>query len=187
MPRGSRRTGRVSRQGLRGQRGFTLLEAAVALLLLSLAVAGVIPVLIAGNHAYQEGWRRGEMVRSAQAALDQIRRDFVRAATVRQASGSTLRFDVVSDTGFETVEYSLGPDGDLAYRAGNNGPQPLAGPFASFRIDCFDAAGATVPCNNTAAIRQVELTVEAADPRPDAVRGPVPNLQVRTRVARRVP
>jgi len=184
MPRGSRRTGR---RWPRGQGGFTLLEAAVALLLLSLVVAGVMPLLAMGDQVYQEGWRRQEMLRNAQVALHRIARDFVRAATVQQASGGTLRFDAVTETGFETVEYSIGADGDLTYRTGNNVPQPLAGPFVSFRIDCFDATGAVVPCSNTALIRQVGLTVEAADPRPDPLRGPIPNLQVRTRVARRVP
>lgn len=178
---------RASRPWPGGQTGFTLLEVMAAVLLLSLVVAGVTPLLTMGNHAYQEGWRQQEMLRNAQVALDQIARDFVRAAAVLQASGGTLRFHVVSDTGSETVEYALGPDGDLTFRVGNNAPQPVAGPFASFRIDCFDAAGAPVTCNNTALIRQVGLTVEAADPRPDPVRGPVPNLQVRTRVARRVP
>ncbi|MFN3286582.1 MAG: hypothetical protein ACK45F_09900 [bacterium] len=159
----------------------------MALLLLSLVVAGVMPLLTTGDQAYQEGWRRQEMVRNAQVALDRIARDFVRAATVHQASGGTLRFDVVTETGFETVEYSIGADGDLTYRTGGNAPQPLAGPFASFRIDCFGAAGQDVSCNNTALVRQVGLTLEAADPRPDPLRGPVPELQVRTRVARRVP
>jgi len=159
----------------------------VTLLLVSLVVAGVMPLLTTGNGAYQEGWRQQEMLRNSQVALDRIARDFVRAATIHQASGGTIRFDVATDTGFETVEYSIGLGGDLVYRRGNNAPQPLAGPFASFRIDCFDAAGGVLPCNNVSLIRQVGLTLEATDPRPDPVRGPVPNLRVWTRVARRIP
>lgn len=158
----------------------------MALLLLSMVVAGVMPLLTTGNGAYQEGWRQQEMLLNVQAALDSIGRDFARAVSVQQASAGTLRFEVDTGTGRETVEYALGPSGDLTYRSGNSPPQPLAGPFARFLIDCFDAQGAPQSCTDPS-LRQVELTVEAGDPRPDPVRGPVPNLRVSTRVARRIP
>jgi prepilin-type N-terminal cleavage/methylation domain-containing protein len=170
-----------------GQAGFTLLEVAVVALLLSLVAAGVMPLLVTGDQAYQEAWRRQEMLRNARVALDQIGREFQRASAVLQASGGVLRLQVVAEAGEETVEFVLQPDGDLTYRLGAGPPQPLAGPFSGFQLRCFDAAGSEVLCSTPASVRQVEVQLDAADPEPDPVRGALPALHVTARVARRVP
>jgi type II secretory pathway pseudopilin PulG len=167
--------------------GFTLLEAALVLLVVSLLVAGVMPMFALGDEAYQEAWRRQEMLRNARVALDQLAADFARASAVHQATSGTLRFEVVTQTGLQAVEFTLQPGGDLTYRVGNGPAQPLAGPFAALDVRCLDGAGVLVDCSDLPRVRQLELRLEAADPQPDPVRGPVPNLRVTTRLTRRLP
>lgn len=157
------------------------------MLLLGLVVAGLLPLLATSDEAYQEAWRRQEMVRNVQLVLDQLARDFARASAVQQAWGGTLRLEVPTEGRFQVVEFALQPGGDLAYRVDDSLPQPLAGPFASFQLRCFDSAGSWVPCGDVASVRQVEVELEATDPDPDPVRGPVPSVQVTARAARRVP
>ncbi|MCS7235194.1 MAG: hypothetical protein RMM30_04365 [Armatimonadota bacterium] len=163
------------------------METAVVVLLLSLVVAGVVPLLALGEEAYQEAWRRQEMLRNTRVALDRLAADFARASAVHQAASARLRFEVVTQTGPQTVEFALLPDGDLTYRVGSSPAQPLAGPFAAVDVRCLDGAGVSVDCSDLPRVRQLELQLEAADPQPDPVRGPVPNLRVTTRVARRLP
>lgn len=169
--------------------GFTLLEVAVAALLLSLVVAGVAPLVVTGDQVYGEAWRQQEMVRNARVVLDQIAVDFRRAVAVHRASGGVLRFDLTDGSGVRTVEYVLRPDGDLTYQVTPGSPQPLAGPFRSFEMACYDAQGATLSCADPlslASVRQLEVRLEAGDPDPDPVRGPLPGVRLWTRVARRI-
>ncbi len=102
---------------LYGAGGFTLLEAVVVLLLLSLVVAGVLPLLTTGDLAYEGVRRRQEMLRNARVALDQITRELRAAQALRQVADGLLRFDVVAEDGnTPTVEYALEAGGDLTYR-----------------------------------------------------------------------
>lgn len=164
-----------------------MLEATLALLLLSLLVAGLMPLVTLGDQAYQEGWRRQEMLRNARQALDQMMRDFQAATGLVHASAGVLRFEVGTDTGVRTVEYALQPNGDLTYRVDGGAAQPLAGPFESFRVTCYDEQGTLLQgCSPENQVRQVELHLEASDPQPDPIVGRISSLQVSTRVARRV-
>lgn len=104
--------------GHRGPSGFAVLELVVALLLLSVVVAGVAPLLTAGDQAYQETWRRQEMLRNVRTALDQMARQLRAAVAVREARDGLLRFDVATEDGeASTVEYALDPStGLVEYR-----------------------------------------------------------------------
>jgi type II secretory pathway pseudopilin PulG len=98
--------------------GFTLLEAVAVLLLLSLVVAGVLPLLTTGEQSYDEARRRQEMLRNARVALDRIVRELRAAQSLRQASSGVLRFDLAAEAGeVPTVEFVLDSvTGDLQYR-----------------------------------------------------------------------
>jgi len=102
----------------RKEGGFTLLEAVAVLLLLSLVVAGVLPLLTTGEQSYDEARRRQEMLRNARVALDRIVRELRAAQSLRQASGGVLRFDLAAEAGeVPTVEFVLDSvTGDLQYR-----------------------------------------------------------------------
>jgi type II secretory pathway pseudopilin PulG len=60
--------------------------------------------------------------------------------------------------------------------------QPLAGPFRSLGVACFDGSGASVPCSQVTAVRQVQVSLVAMDPT-----GATPDITVTEQAAPRTP
>lgn len=101
--------------------GFTLLEAVVVLLLLSLVVAGVLPLLTTGDQVYGEARRSQGMLRNANVAVEHMVRDLRAAVALREAADGVLRLELprVQEAGkngvARVVEYRLAADGHLTY------------------------------------------------------------------------
>lgn len=101
--------------------GFTFLEVVVALLLLSLVVAGVLPLLTTGGQVYEEVRRSHDMLRNARVAMDQMIRDLRAAVALREAGDGLLRVELPraqeygKDALARVVEYQLATDGHLMY------------------------------------------------------------------------
>lgn len=60
--------------------------------------------------------------------------------------------------------------------------RPLAGPFRSLAVQCYDAAGAPVACTSGAAVRAIQVTLVAMDPT-----GEVADVTVTARAYRQAP
>lgn len=60
--------------------------------------------------------------------------------------------------------------------------QPLAGPFRSLGVACFDGSGASIACSSVTAVRQVQVSLVAMDPT-----GATPDVTVTEQVAVRTP
>lgn len=60
--------------------------------------------------------------------------------------------------------------------------QPLAGPFRSMSVQCFDAAGASIACTSAASVRSVQISLVVMDPQ-----GVVSDITVTARAFRQVP
>ncbi len=156
------------------------------LLVLGVVVAGVLPLVTAGDESYEEARRGQEMLRNVRVALGWMARD-VRPSVAAEwdVSARALRLQVERGTSTERVEYALQGQ-DLVYRRGSEPPSVLGGPFSRFDVRCFDGHDNPVACSDPGT-RQLELELEAVDPDTDPVRGPVDPLRVVSRVARRVP
>lgn len=61
-------------------------------------------------------------------------------------------------------------------------PQPLAGPFRSMGVQCFDAAGGGTGCGNGAAVKSVQVSLTVMDPT-----GEVADVVVTARAYRQAP
>jgi type II secretory pathway pseudopilin PulG len=59
---------------------------------------------------------------------------------------------------------------------------PLAGPFRSLTVACFDATGTTIPCSPTIPVREVQVTLVVMDPS-----GSIPDITLTEQVAVRTP
>lgn len=114
MPR-SRRV----RKSASAERGVSLVELLVVLLLLSLVVAAMLPLLTAGEDSYQEVRRRQEMIQNARVAMDKMLRELRAAESLRVVDPGLLRFTLYWGNGSgasPTVEYVLDGTGHLLYR-----------------------------------------------------------------------
>ncbi len=60
--------------------------------------------------------------------------------------------------------------------------QPLAGPFRSLGVTCFDGSGAVIACSPATSVRQVQVSLVAMDPT-----GATPDVTVTEQVAVRTP
>lgn len=133
------------------ERGYTLLEVVAVLLLLSLLVAGVLPLLTTGEQAYDEA-RRQEMQRNLRVALDRIMREVRAAQAVREAQNGLLVLDPITEydgdagTDQPTVEFVLNPGtGDLEYRWRSNWDYRR-------RVTVLAPMGVTIPAGYSVAV-----------------------------------
>ncbi len=115
MPRSPR-----VRSGLAPAGGFTYAEVLLVVLLLSLVVAGILPLLTGGDASYQEVRRRQEMMQNARVALDKLLRELRAAESIRVVSPPMIQMTLFWGDGSgatPTVEYVLNAvTGDLQYR-----------------------------------------------------------------------
>ncbi len=99
----------------------------MVLLLLSLVVAGVLPLLTTGDQVYGEARRSQGMLRNARVAVEHMVRDLRAAVALREATDGVLRLELPRPQEKElppeqrknalarVVEYQLAPDGHLTY------------------------------------------------------------------------
>ncbi len=115
MPRSPRARSRPASAG-----GFTYAEVLLVVLLLSLVVAGILPLLTGGDASYQEVRRRQEMMQNARVALDKLLRELRAAESIRVATPPQIQMTLFWGDGSgatPTVEYVLNAvTGDLQYR-----------------------------------------------------------------------
>jgi Tfp pilus assembly protein PilV len=60
--------------------------------------------------------------------------------------------------------------------------QPLAGPFRSLGVTCFDPSGASISCAQTTSVQEVQVSLVAMDPT-----GSIPDITVTDQAARQIP
>jgi type II secretory pathway pseudopilin PulG len=85
------------------------------------------------------------------------------------------------------IRQRIDPEPTTAVGAEENGaradvPQPLAGPFRSMAVQCFDASGTAVACASAAAVRAVQVSLTVMDPT-----GEVADVVVTARAYRQAP
>lgn len=167
--------------------GFTFVEVLVASALLVLAVGALLPMLAIAQQTWDVAPRRATMIQNARAAVDRMVRE-MRAAQAFDALGTgALRFTMFaggrSANPTMTVDYQLNVvNRDLEYRRDADPWQPLAGPFRSLSVTCFDSTNATIACAPASAVRSVQIALVVMDSQ-----GVAPDITVSFRAYRQVP
>jgi prepilin-type N-terminal cleavage/methylation domain-containing protein len=170
---------------MRGARGMTLIEVLVVTSLLALVVGGLLPMLTAGQQTWEHAHRRQDMVQNARSALDHLIHTLRAAQSFVVISSTNIRFSYFFGDGAATptIEYQLnGATNELEYRQDPDAFQPLAGPFRSMSVQCFDGSGATIACTSVTSVRSVEVSLVVMDPQ-----GQIPDITVTSRAFRQVP
>jgi hypothetical protein len=177
------RNGRLS---LKEAAGTTLLEVLMVSLLLAMVVGGLMPLLTVGQLTWEHAQPRSDMVQNARIALDHMIRRLRAAQTFTTISATDIAFTYFFGDGssIRTAQYQLidDADDDLDYREGVGAFQPLAGPFRSMSVQCFDASGISITCAVAANVRSVQVSLVVMDPQ-----GKIPDLTVTSRAFRQVP
>lgn len=155
-------------------------------LLLVLIAGGILPLLTAGQLTWERAHPRWDMVQNARTALDHMMRRLRAAQSFSTISATNIAFTYFFGDGSSTrtAEYQLidDTDDDLDYREGAASFQPLAGPFRSMSVQCFDAPGTSISCTSTASVRSVQITLVVMDPQ-----GEIPDITVTSRAFRQIP
>ena len=163
---------------------MTLMEVLVVTSLLALVVGALVPLLTAGQQTWQHAHRRQDMVQNARIAFDHLIHALRAAESFTTITSTNIAFSYFFGDGTTpTVGYQLnGTTNELEYRRGLDAFQPLAGPFRSMSVECFDAAGASIACTPVASVRSVQVSLVVMDPQ-----GKVPDITVTSRAFQQVP
>jgi prepilin-type N-terminal cleavage/methylation domain-containing protein len=101
-----------------GQRGFTLVELMISLLLFSFAVAGILSVAVTMTRSFREQRRVNAMEQSARGPMDFIV-DVLRQSSPGVATGVIADADTCATGAISVTDSSTGPDVlDVVYAAG---------------------------------------------------------------------
>lgn len=169
---------------LRNASGITFVEILVVTSLLAMVLGGILPLLTVGQQTYGHAHPRSDMVQNARIGLDKFIREMRAAQTFQTISSTNIAFTFfLGDGTTSTAEYRLNAaTSELEYRRGTDPFQPLAGPFRSMSVSCFDAAGAAIACSPAASVRSVQVALVVMDPQ-----GKIPDITVTSRAFRQTP
>ncbi len=162
---------------------MTLIEVLVVTSLLAVVVGALMPVLTVGQQTWQHAPRRQDMVQNARIAMDHLMDRLRAVQTFTAISATNISFTYFYGDGATTLtaEYRLNGN-ELEWRYDVNPFAPLAGPFRSMSVSCFDTIGTAIACASAAQVRSVQVSLVAMDPS-----GEVADITVTGRAYRQAP
>jgi prepilin-type N-terminal cleavage/methylation domain-containing protein len=123
---------RGARARVRGERGFSLIEALVVILILGIVVTGLTSTFVSASHAELDANRRFRAQEQARLALDRLRRELHCASAVTDVNGAALS----TTSTYSAIKITLGsycqtttPTGFVTWCTLGSGP------WALYRID----------------------------------------------------
>jgi len=145
---------------LKGERGFTLVELMLSILMLSILFMAVWGLFGQGFILWKQGGHKVDMYESLRISLDRMGRELRYAQKITSSSNETNLYFV--NDGGTTVRYYCSSyalyrqvPGDVA--------QPLASDIQSISFTYYNSAGAVVDVSvQEAAVRQVKIMITAA-------------------------
>lgn len=173
-----RRSRHIHRCLRRAEVGLTLVEVAVAGLLLAVVVGALIPLLSIGQQTWFQSRGTEEIEFNARFALDSLVSTIRAAQSLQVISPTDIRLTYFFGDGTTQLEeYILDTTtNELQYRRNTDSPAPFAGPFRSMSVVCFDNTNATTACTTVASVRSVQISLVAMDPQ-----GVVPDMNFTAR------
>ncbi len=163
---------------------MSLVEVLVVTSLLALVVGALMPVLTTGEQTWRHAHRRVEMVQNARIGLDHLidKLRAVQSFSTVSATNIAYTYFYGDNATVRTAEHRLNGN-ELEWRNDAANPfAPLAGPFRSMSVTCFNNAGATIACTSVSSVRAVQVSLVAMDPT-----GEVADITVTARAFRQAP
>jgi uncharacterized protein YaiE (UPF0345 family)/competence protein ComGC len=144
---------------------LTLLEMVIALAILSMVMAVVLPQLRAINNSWDTTAGAAETLQNGRVLIDHLNRNLSKAARITAVSDSSTTNGYIEfvDNDANDFRYDIGtgnyvefgPVGDLA---------ELAGPVSQLQFTCYDALDTDTPITDVNSIRNVKVEATLTNP-----------------------
>jgi prepilin-type N-terminal cleavage/methylation domain-containing protein len=148
---------------LRGDRGYSLIEMLVVMVIMSIVFAGVTAVFVAGSKAQADQDRRFQAQLTTRIALDKIRRDIHCANDVTPYATNSVTLKISGCTGGDiswcTVAVSGYTDRFALYRKAGTTCAASGGTMIADYLTTADAFPAFTHTTGSLAALQVDFTV----------------------------
>ncbi|MGQ9755742.1 MAG: PilW family protein [Desulfotomaculales bacterium] len=141
-------------RGRVGERGFTLVEVVVALLIFSLVVGAALAVYQQAMLSWHREEARVDVQENLRIGLDRMSRELRAAVALYEANNNSVRFKSADG---KTVQYYHRADLEQLMREVDGGHNPVASYVTALRLAYYGAD--YNPTQNTGTIRLVRITL----------------------------
>jgi type II secretory pathway pseudopilin PulG len=138
---------------IRFRRAVTLMELIIAMAMLTIIFAVVLPQFAVIRNSWDIKQSSAEMLQNGRVLIDHINRNLSKAKQIAAVSSSSIDFNDCNDV---TWRYNIGASNYVQF--GQPGSMSdLAGPVSSLVFTCYDACDLGTPVTNPADIRVVKV------------------------------
>lgn len=136
--------------------GTTVVELAVAVAILAVVFAAVVPLFAGIRNSTETRWAGLEIVQNARVLNDQLYRHLTQAKRVVSVSGASegQGYIVFETVGGAVLRYEVGAGGYVQYGPAGS-PARLAGPVTSLKFVCYDVNDPSRPTETATDVRLV--------------------------------
>jgi type II secretory pathway pseudopilin PulG len=148
------------------QRAMTLLEALVAMVIVVLVFAAVVPQLRSIQNSWASKRENTEIIQNGRVLIDHIVSSLAQAGRVTAVSDSTRAdgFIEFEDRDGNTMRYQIDANDNYVVFGPVNELAGLAGPVNELRFACYDACDLDTPITDVNQIRTVTVQVVFNNP-----------------------
>jgi len=146
-------------------KGLTLVEMIIALAILSLVIAVVLPQLRAINNSWDTRVSAAETLQNGRILIEHLNRNLSKAARITAVSDSSTTNGYIEfvDNDANDFRYDIGAGNYVEFGPVGN-PAELAGPVSQLQFTCYDAVDLDTPITDVNSIRNVKVEVTLTNP-----------------------
>ncbi len=145
--------------------GLTLLEMVIAMAIMAILFAVLVPQLRAIQNSWDSNANSAEALQNGRVLIDHLNRNLSKAARITAVSDSNTVNGYIEFTDNDANSFRYDVNGASNYvEFGLVGSlSDLAGPVNQFQFTCYDACDLNIPITNTGAIRSVKVETTLAN------------------------
>ncbi|MHC4501259.1 MAG: PilW family protein [Planctomycetota bacterium] len=145
--------------------GLTLVEMVIALAIMTMVLAAVLPQFRAVDNSWDTRAGAAEFLQNGRVLIDHLNRNLSKAARITAVSGpsETNGYIEFQDNDANTLRYDIG--GDSYVQFGPVGSlAALAGPVSRLQFTCYNALDLDTPITDANSIRSVKVETTLTNP-----------------------
>ncbi|MDI6451119.1 PilW family protein [Anaerobaca lacustris] len=152
------------RHNLRRPRAVTVLEMVVAMSIMAIVMAAVLPLFAGIRNNWDTRQANAEIVQNARVLADHLHRTLATAIRITDVSPSAQENGFIEFTANDGAlyRYAVGQDGYVQFGPSGE-PGDLAGPVSRFQFTCYDGNDFTTPTVEASSVRFVAVQTTFAN------------------------